>query len=163
MATETTETKASTTSTPSFDGTELDFWLGDWDARWGEAGRGTNRLTRILNDKVIREDFSGGGPNGHLVGLSLSVFDAERGAWRQTWVDDSGGYLELVGDVVDGCFSFRRDAPEDGPTTQQRMVFRDVRPESFRWTWELSEDGGATWAIRWDIGYTRRSEDGGAA
>ena len=152
----TTETTASTASTPLFDGTELDFWLGDWDARWGEAGRGTNQLTRILNDKVIREDFSGGGPNGHLVGLSLSVFDAERGVWRQTWVDDSGGYLELIGDVVDGCFSFRRDAPEDGPTTQQRMVFRDVRPASFRWTWEVSEDGGATWVIRWDIAYTRQ-------
>ena len=150
-------TTASTASTPLFDGTELDFWLGDWDARWGETGRGTNRLTRILNDKVIREDFSGGGPNGHLVGLSLSVFDADRGAWRQTWVDDGGGYLELVGDVVDGCFSFRRDAPEDGPATQQRRVFRDVRPESFRWTWEISEDGGRIWEIRWDIAYTRMS------
>jgi len=141
----------------TFDGTELDFWLGDWDARWGEAGRGTNRLTRILGDRVIREDFSGGGADGHLNGLSLSVFDTERHVWRQTWVDDSGGYLEFVGDVVDGWFSFRRAAPEGGPTTEYRMVFRDVRPESFRWTWERTTDGGATWEIRWDIAYTRQA------
>jgi hypothetical protein len=151
MATDTPTASVATT----FDGTELDFWIGDWDARWGEAGRGTNRLTRILNDKVIREDFSGGGPNGHLVGLSLSVFDAHQGVWHQTWVDDSGGYIELLGGRADGCFSFWREAHEVGPTARQRMVFRDVQSGSFRWTWELSEDGGTTWTIRWDIAYTR--------
>jgi hypothetical protein len=117
-----------------------------------------NRLTRILGDRVIREDFSGGGRNGHLNGLSLSVFDAERHIWRQTWVDDSGGYLEFVGGVAEGCFSFRRAAPEEGPDTEYRMVFRDVQTESFRWTWEQSTDGGATWEIRWDIAYTRRPD-----
>jgi hypothetical protein len=152
-----TDTTPGALSTETFDGSELDFWLGEWDARWGEAGRGTNRLTRILGDRVIREDFSGGGATGRLNGLSLSVFDPERRLWRQTWVDDQGGYLELVGDVVDGCFAFGRDAPEDGPSTKQRMVFRDVGPASFRWTWEISEDGGRSWEIRWDIAYTRTS------
>ena len=109
-------------SIEAFDGTELDFWLGEWDARWGEVGRGTNRLTRILGGKVIREEFSGGGANGHLEGLSLSVFDPARRLWQQTWVDDQGGYLDLVGDVVDGCFAFRRDAPEDGPATGKTLV-----------------------------------------
>jgi hypothetical protein len=142
----------------TFDGTELDFWLGAWDARWAEVGRGTNRLTRILGDRVIREEFSGGGATGRLNGLSLSVFDPNRRLWRQTWVDDLGGYLDFVGDVVDGGFAFRRSAPEDGPTTRQRMVFRDVARDSFRWTWETSEDEGATWAIRWDIAYTRRAD-----
>ena len=145
-------------STDTFDGTELDFWLGDWDARWGAVGRGTNRLTRILGDRVIREEFSGGGANGHLNGLSLSVFDPARRLWRQTWVDDQGGYLDLVGDVVEGCFAFRRDAPEDGPGTRQRMVFRDVAPASFRWTWEISEDAGASWDVRWEIAYTRQGD-----
>jgi hypothetical protein len=156
----TTDT-ASTATT--FDGTELDFWIGEWDARWGEAGRGTNRLSRILGDKVIREDFAGGGPNGHLNGLSLSVFDPEQRAWHQTWVDDSGSYIELGGEVVDGWFALGRPAPEVGPDARQRMVFRDIQPMSFRWTWELSEDGGATWSVRWDIAYTRRSEDSSAA
>jgi hypothetical protein len=142
----------------TFDGAELDFWLGEWDARWGEVGRGTNRLTRILGDRVIREEFSGGGATGRLNGLSLSVFDEARRIWRQTWVDDQGGYLELIGCVVDGWFSFARDAPEDGPAIRQRMVFRDVRPESFRWTWEISTDGGASWDVRWEIAYTRRGD-----
>lgn len=40
----------------AFDGTELDFWLGEWDVTW-EGGHGTNRLSRILRDRVILEEF----------------------------------------------------------------------------------------------------------
>jgi hypothetical protein len=42
------------------------------------------------------------------------VFEADRHLWRQTWVDDQGGYLDLVGGRTDGCFTFERAAPERG-------------------------------------------------
>lgn len=141
-----------------FDGSELDFWLGEWDATW-EGGHGTNRLTRILRDLVILEEFeeaeeSGGADALH--GRSWSVFEPERRLWRQTWVDDQGSYFDLVGGRVDGWFAFERGAPERGPDVRQRMVFRDVTPETFHWTWEASRDGGATWVTRWAIDYRRR-------
>lgn len=138
------------------DGTELDFWLGDWDVRWGDEGSGVNHLSRILGGHVIREEFSGGGPRGRLEGLSLSVYDPDRRLWRQTWVDDQGSYLDFVGDRMDGDFVFRRHAVELGPDSEQRMVFRDIRPDGFRWTWEESPDAGATWVVRWEIAYLRR-------
>lgn len=144
-------------SAPPFDGTELDFWLGEWDATWGEAGRGTNRLTRILGGKVVDEHFEGRGKVGSLEGRSWSVFDPERKLWRQTWVDDSGGYLDFTGALADSWFAFVREAPELGERGRQRMVFRDVTPESFRWTWEASLDGGATWDVKWEIAYRRRA------
>ena len=141
----------------AFDGTELDFWLGDWDASW-DGGRGTNRLARILGGRVIHEQFAETPTPGEpaLHGESWSVFDVERRLWRQTWVDDQGSYLDLVGEVVDGCFAFVRAAPERGPQVRQRMVFRDVTADGFRWTWEASPDDGATWAVRWEIAYRRR-------
>ena len=146
-----------------FDGTELDFWLGSWTATW-DGGAGTNRLERILGGRVIHERFEGGDldANGTLVadserlhGQSWSVFEPARNLWRQTWVDDQGGYLELAGDRVDGCFAFVREAPERGEVARQRMVFRDVAADRFRWTWELSLDGGASWETRWAIEYRR--------
>jgi hypothetical protein len=146
-----------------FDGSELEFWLGTWAATW-QGGAGTNRLQRILGGRVIHEQFEGGpvdaagvlAPDGErLRGQSWSVFDAARALWRQTWVDDQGGYLDLVGDRVDGWFAFVRDAPERGPAARQRMVFRDVAAEAFRWTWELSLDAGTSWATRWEIHYRR--------
>jgi hypothetical protein len=84
------------------------------------------------------------------------VFDPTRQAWRQTWVDNRGSYLELVGRRVDGWFAFERAAPERGPDARQRMVFRDLAADSFQWTWEASADGGATWAVRWAIEYRRQ-------
>ncbi len=143
---------------PAFDGSELDFWLGDWDCAW-EGGHGTNRLSRILGDRVILEEFEAAPDpdgTGALQGRSWSVFDVERRLWRQTWVDDQGSYLDLVGDSADGCFAFVRAVPERGPDARQRMVFRDVTGDRFRWTWEFSPDGGATWTTRWEIDYRRR-------
>jgi hypothetical protein len=142
-----------------FDGSELDFWLGYWDVTW-EGGHGTNRLTRILRDRVILEEFdeaAESGGDGALHGRSWSVFDSDRHLWRQTWVDDQGGYLDLVGGRADGWFAFERAAPERGEHTRQRMVFRDVTADAFRWTWESSPDDGATWVVRWAIDYRRRS------
>lgn len=141
---------------PVFDGTELDFWIGTWVVAW-DGGHGTNRLSRILGDHVIHERFEGADHDGTgpLHGESWSVFDPARALWRQTWVDDQGGYLDLAGDLVDGWFAFVRAAPERGETARQRMVFRDVESDRFRWTWEFSPDGGATWTTRWEIAYRR--------
>ena len=141
---------------PVFDGTELDFWLGEWDVSWDGGGHGTNRLTLILDDRVIHERFAGADADSQLSGESWSVFDPARRLWRQTWVDDQGSYLDLVGDRVDGWFAFVRAAPERGPEARQRMVFRDIEADRFRWTWEASADGGATWETRWAIAYRRR-------
>jgi hypothetical protein len=138
-----------------FDGTELDFWLGDWDATWA-GGRGRNRLRRIMRRKVIHERFDGtDGESGRLRGQSWSVFEPARRLWRQTWVDDAGSYFDLVGAQADGWFAFERAAPERGAEARQRMVFRDITDETFRWTWEFSADGGSTWELRWEISYRR--------
>lgn len=142
---------------PDFDGTELDFWLGEWTCTW-EGGHGTNRLTRILGDRVILEEFEAAPDpdgTGALTGRSWSVFEPARRLWRQTWVDDQGSYFDLVGDRVDGWFAFVRAAPERGPAARQRMVFRDVTADRFRWTWESSPDDSATWVTRWEIDYRR--------
>jgi hypothetical protein len=141
---------------PALDGSELDFWLGDWAVSW-DGGAGTNRLERILGGRVIHEQFVGvsSDGSGDLHGQSWSVFEPARKLWRQTWVDDQGGYLDLVGERVDGWFAFVREAPERGDRARQRMVFRDIEPDRFRWTWELSLDAGATWELRWEILYRR--------
>lgn len=138
-----------------FDAADLDFWLGRWDVSWPDGGHGTNELTRILGDRVVAEHFRGASPRGTLEGRSWSVFDEARRIWRQTWVDDSGSYIELVGERVDGWFAFGREAPELGPRARQRMVFRDVQRDALRWTWEARLDDGADWEVRWEIVYRR--------
>ena len=134
----------------------LDFWLGEWDLTWGEAGQGTNTIDRAVGGRVIRETFEGHGPRGTLHGLSVSVREGGTGPWRQTWVDSTGGYIDLTGVEVDGRISFQRVSEEDGSPVTQRMVWLDVTPEGLRWEWQRSADEGATWSVDWSIAYRRR-------
>lgn len=131
--------------------TQFDFWLGDWDCTWGEDGRGANSITRILDGKVIQEDFRA--PDLH--GMSVSSYDPERGLWCQTWVDNNGTYLDFTGGFEDGKMILSRDAIVRGEKCRQRMVWYDIEADRFTWNWERSDDGGQTWRVLWQIRYTR--------
>lgn len=39
-------------------GKQLDFWIGTWDLTW-KGGRGTNVVNKVLDDRVIQENFTG--------------------------------------------------------------------------------------------------------
>jgi hypothetical protein len=138
----------------------LDFWLGDWDVTWDTPrgqGRGRNRLTRVVGRRGILERFDGRGPLGRrLHGMSVSIRDSRDGRWRQTWIDSSGSYLDLVGVEVDGRISFEMQVVEEGRPVKRRMTWSDVTAEAFVWRWQESKDQGASWTDLWRIDYRRR-------
>lgn len=135
------------------DGSEFDFWLGSWRARW-EGGEGTNTITREFDGKVVVERFEGR-PSMELTGYSVSVFDAEADLWRQTWVDDQGSYFALTGGTAGDTFVLRVSTVRGGVPVELRMVFYEIGVDSFRWLWERSVDAGATWSTAWEIDYMR--------
>jgi len=138
---------------------QLQFWVGDWDLTWpgskpGELGHGTNSIKRIMDGCVIQENFSGG-DSMHLRGTSVSIFDVRSGHWKQTWVDNEGGYLDFVGDLKDGQMILQREAMPNGKKTLQRMVWKNITPNELDWSWEISSDEGKTWQVNWPIHYKR--------
>ena len=140
---------------------QLDFWVGDWKLTWpGDKARetvqGTNHIVRILDGCVVQENFDGG-PDMHLRGTSVSTFDAHSGKWKQTWVDNEGGYLDFTGGFADGQMVLEREFTRDGKQIRQRMVFKNIRANELDWSWERSEDGGKTWHVQWPIHYQRSS------
>ena len=132
--------------------TSFDFWIGEWDCAF-EGGHAINTITRELDGKVIQERFVADQPQSYE-GLSVSVHDGHSGAWRQTWVDQSGNYWNFVGALVDGDPSFGTPAPVDQDNVYKRMVFSNITQEAFDWRWESSPDGQA-WTVNWEIAYTR--------
>jgi len=140
---------------------QLDFWVGEWDLTWpgnnpGETAHGTNSIRRILDGCVVEENFSGGDAMP-LRGRSVSIFDVRAGKWKQTWVDNEGGYLDFAGEFRDGKMILAREATRpDGSQGLQRMVFKNISPDEFDWSWEGSKDGGKTWTVVWPIHYKRR-------
>ncbi len=147
---------------------QLDFWVGDWDAairtrpspdsdQWTEA-KGANHIHRALGGCVVEESFAAAGPGSPWNGKSASVWVPQIHAWRQTWVDDSGGYLAFRGGQ-EGSKVVLYGEPRDvgkGQTIQMRMVFQDITAGSFRWTWERGTPNGKTWKAVMEIHYTRQ-------
>jgi hypothetical protein len=141
---------------------QFDFWIGEWELTWpgnnpGETGHGTNTIKRIMDGCVVQENFSGG-DSMHLRGTSVSVFDVSAGKWKQTWVDNEGGYLDFAGEFKNGQMILAREAMRpDGTNVIQRMVFKNISPNELDWSWEASKDGGKTWTVNWPIHYKRKS------
>jgi hypothetical protein len=141
---------------------QLDFWVGEWDLTWpgqsqGEVVRGSNSIKRIMDVCVVQENFSGGDSMA-LRGMSVSLFDATSGKWKQTWVDNEGSYLDFTGEFKDGQMILAREAVRaDGARFLQRMVFKNIRLNEFDWSWENSKDGGKTWTVQWPIHYKRKA------
>src|SRR4051812_7251928 len=115
---------------------QLEFWVGEWDLTWpgtkaGEVLHGTNSVRRILDDCIVEENFDGGDAM-HLRGRSVSIYDIVTHKWKQTWVDNEGGYLDLTGEFKDGQMVLTRDSIRpDGSKGMQRMIFKNISHDEF--------------------------------
>jgi hypothetical protein len=134
---------------------QFDFWVGEWyvlNPRGRQAG--TNSVQLILGDCVVFENWTGAGGGG---GKSFNVYNAAKGKWQQTWVDNSGGVLELTGEYRDGAMRFSGETKgADGKVTLERLTFTKLGDGRVRQFWEQSADGGKTWAVAFDGTYVRK-------
>ncbi len=141
---------------------QFDFWVGEWDLTWpgekeGEVSRGTNSIRRVMDGCVVEENFNGG-DSLHLRGMSVSTFVARAGKWKQTWVDNEGGYLDFVGEFKQGQMILAREtlAP-NGEKLLQRMVFKNISANELDWSWESPRDDGNPCRVLCPIHYKRKS------
>ena len=135
---------------------QFDFWLGTWDVynpRGEQAG--VNVVERLLQGCLLLENWTGAGGSS---GKSMNYWDPQRGTWRQVWVSDRGNVLDYrQGEYRDGAMRFRGiTIGESGDTTQQKLTFEAVAPDTVRQVFEASTDGGATWDTTWVGIYLRR-------
>jgi hypothetical protein len=136
----------------------LDFWVGDWIAEDTEGKRiGTNRITRDeYGDCIITEHFRT--DDGSMIGHSVSTYRPGLKQWRQNWVDNQNGYFDLVGGPVTGAdhiFVFENKRISERQQ-YQRMIFQDVKPDSFVWRWQSRAKADDPWADSWVINYKRK-------
>ena len=146
---------------------QFDFWIGDWDLvvharssptsdQWAEA-RGHQHVEAILGGCAIAEHFAADGPQAPWAGASYSSWQPSSSQWRQTWVDDSGGYLAFRGGMEHGAMTLYGEPREvNGEHVQMRMVFLDVAPAALRWEWQRTTDAWETSTVMIAIDYTRK-------
>jgi hypothetical protein len=134
---------------------QFDFWVGDWDLTWADTLHGTNKVERIMGGCTVQENFYD--PKMKFSGKSWSVYSVQRKLWQQTWVDTNGGYIVLSGGMQ-GDSMVLTTPPRSIPngTSVSRMVYYNIKKDSFDWSWEASTDGGKSWKQNWLIHYKRK-------
>jgi hypothetical protein len=132
---------------------QFDFWLGTWNVMEKGKLAGQNRITSVDGGCVLLESWTGvSGFSGH----SLNIYDASRGKWHQTWVDNSGSLLVLEGTFRDGKMVL--EGEHEGTTRRERITWTPLPGGEVRQHWESSKDSGATWTTAFDGRYTRATD-----
>ncbi len=137
----------------------FDFWIGRWDVFLPNGNKaGENVIESVADGCALLESWSG---RGGITGKSLNIYDAEDGRWHQTWVDSSGGRLELAGTFADGRMVLASAAGasgKPGDRTVQRITWSRNADGSVRQLWESSDDAGATFKVAFDGKYVKRRD-----
>ena len=145
-------------STP--EASQFDFWIGDWELTWADTLHGTNQVDKLFGNCTVHENFRDFKTN--FMGQSWSVYNTNYKQWQQTWVDNQGGYITLTGGMVGDSLilttaerTVSASVSATGKMTS-RMVYYNIKQESFDWSWEATTDGGQSWKQNWLIHYKRR-------
>ena len=153
------QTTTATAPCASAEARQFDFWVGEWELTWpgsgsNPEGKGHNSITKSFDGCVIQESFDGM-QSMPLRGMSVSVYNARKKIWQQTWVDNEGSYIDLTG-AFDGkqMLLTSESVNPKGEKMWHRMIYKNITPESFDWSWESSKDG-KTWQVAWPIHYIR--------
>jgi hypothetical protein len=143
---------------------QFDFWIGDWDAYYqapnGAKLKASNSVRRTLGGCVVEENFTDDPASANqpsLRGHSVSAFVVRENKWKQTWVDNTGAYLDFAGEFANGEMVLQRTGTDRmGRPIKQRMVWSKITTNDFDWKWETSHDGGKSWALAWHLHYVRK-------
>jgi hypothetical protein len=137
---------------------QFDFWLGHWDVFAPDGKKaGENRIESIAAGCALSESWTG---RGGFTGNSLNIYDKTDRKWHQTWVDSSGGRLDLAGALEGNAMVLGSTGPDPdkpGGTLTQRITWTPNADGSVRQHWQTSVDGGKTWSTAFDGKYVRKN------
>lgn len=137
---------------------QLDFWLGNWNA-YDDDGKGPDvardEITATLDGCAILERYL---QKDGLDGRGLTIYDATRHLWHQTWVTNSGQLLVIEGKFNDGVLTMSGDnLGKDGKRVWYRITWRQqaTGTAGVRETAAISRNGGKSWQPAFDILFVR--------
>ena len=134
---------------------QFDFWLGQWqvttiDAQGVEQKAGENSVQADLKGCTVTEFWRG---SRGINGRSLNVYDRNSRQWKQFWVDNSGGVLELEGSSPKAGEMLMQSKSSNGQI--QRIHWQQLENGDVRQHWQSSTDNGSSWTTVFDGRYRR--------
>jgi hypothetical protein len=118
---------------------QFDFWVGNWTvtAKDGKPA-GKDLVTRDYNGCVIIEHWRGAhGTNGE----ALNTYLPDSQQWQQSWADNTGLTLHLVGKLEGNTMVLSEKHVANGKTTIDRVKWIPLPDGRVREYWQSSSDG----------------------
>jgi hypothetical protein len=152
---------------------DFDFEIGTWKTHlsrrlhpltgsttWVEY-EGTTVVRKVWNGRANLVELEVDGPQGHIEGLSLRLYNPESHQWSLNFSNSRGGTLSppTIGEFRDGRGEFFSQETLDSRAIYVRFVISEITLDSCRFEQAFSDDGGKTWEVNW-IATDTRVKDG---
>lgn len=137
---------------------QFHFWVGDWEA-FNPAGKlaGTNRIVLMEGNCVMQENWASAG--SPFTGTSYNFFDNTTEKWRQVWIDNQGGNLQLEGEWSGSSMVLKSKEVKNrsGQVQTSRITWTPHADGTVRQLWEVSTDSEKTWTVAFDGLYKKKT------
>jgi hypothetical protein len=165
------ESRAGGPAAPDDQQHAFDFHFGTWRthiltrssvapgaARWVKM-TGTVIDQPLWHGRANLEKIEASGPGGRFQGLTLFLYDRQRGEWSQRFADSSDGILQapVYGRFRNGRGVLYGWSGSAGSMRLERDVWSDITPSSYHFEIATSADGGRTWVTSFVAQLTRLS------
>jgi hypothetical protein len=138
---------------------EFDFWIGEWDVHDASGTyQGSNAISREQHGCVLVEKWTGAGGS---TGMSINYLDTKSDEWVQFWLAAGGYHIDIRGGMTDDGMLLTGiiHTITNGITTPFRGLWTALPDGRVRQFFEISNDGGETWATWFEGFYSRKAAD----
>ncbi len=151
---------------------DFDFEIGAWKTHIrrlqhplaGSTARvdyeGYTIVRKVWGGKANMAELEVDGPEGHIEGLSLRLYNPESRQWSLNFVNSAGGVIGVptVGEFRNGRGEFYDQESIGGRLILVRNVWSDITANAARFEQSFSSDGGKSWEVNWIAVDTRVGE-----
>lgn len=132
-------------------------FVGSWDVESSLVGPGEWHFAWILGGTAIQDVISPVGAPPEQQGMTVRAYDPASGLWHAFYTCPRDGEFVLLTGRAEGdrIVQLGHDLRDRG--RRLRWSFSAIEPASFRWTGEVSTDGGATWRLTHEMRAKRRT------
>jgi hypothetical protein len=151
---------------------DFDFHIGNWktqlsrlvkplsgSATWVKY-EGTTVVRKVWNGLANLVELDVNGSAGHIIALSLRLYDPQTHQWSLNFANSRGGGMSIptIGSFKNGVGEFYDQETLNGKAIFVRFVISKLTPDSWRFEQAFSSDGGKSWEVNWIATDTRIKE-----
>jgi hypothetical protein len=152
---------------------DFDSEFGSWNVsieRLSTSAKGTSVWIRYSGTHVVRPlwgrranigELEVSGPNGHVEGMQLRLYDPTARVWRLSFASSANGVLQspMTGSFHNGVGEFRETSRINGHEVITRALATPLSSGSYKDLISRSTDNGNNWTTIWIATYTKKSPD----